>query len=851
MSDPTYINHPLLQPNLLRKRQYQVNIFVKCTHSNCLVVVPTGLGKTIIALLLSIHQLQKIGGKIIFLAPTRPLIEQHINSYKHLTTIPDENLLLLTGSTAPANREAMYHNPEIKCFFMTPQILQNDLIAGRISLTDVSLMIFDEAHRATGNYAYTFLAKKYTQAISDGKILAMTASPGKNRETIEEVMQNLHLNAVEIRTETDPDVKPYIQEVETIWKNVELPPEMQEVNTTLENLQSEIYQELKNQQILDTADRKKISRKTLLLASQTLDKDISKSRQTNDFPRLLYCKKLLANTIRLSHMSELVEAQGINALKQYLDKNIKELEDGKGGKSLRELFQSVPMQNIILQTDTLIRGQVNHPKVGVLMDTLMEQFTLNPDSRVLVFCHFRDTVQFLEGILKESTLIKAHRFIGQQKKKNSKGLSQKEQLAILTRFKEGEINVLLATSVAEEGLDISECDVVIFYDVVPSEIRAIQRRGRTGRNSKGKVIIFKTLGTREEGYFWAEKHREKQMKRILKEIQRDMNPPAPNSKKTASIKEKDKNQKSITAFFSKNTATAGQKEKPPSKSENSDENLEDKDLKPVEGNSPNTDKKMELQPDSSKNKIKNPTNGKKTAYVIVDSRETASPVTRELSELNARISLQQLPTGDYIISERCGIERKSIPDFTASIKDGRLFDELNRLRKQFTHPILIIEGNLASAFSINRAAILGAISSILLKMQIYLYQTQSAEETAEIIFHLAKKEQESLTKPKFSIRFKKIPKQPRKKMEYIISSLPGINASRAQDLLRHFHTIQSIFQATEQELQNAPNIGPVLAKSIRKYASLDYFMVTEPTAQNAPSSTKKDKELQTKEDHEK
>ena len=821
MINAKFINHPLLKENTLVKRKFQVDIFVTCTKTNCLVVVPTGLGKTIIALLLSLQRLKNNDSKIIFLAPTRPLVEQHLRTFQNLTKIDPDSLLMMTGSTLPEKRERLYKEDITRCLFMTPQILQNDLITNRISLEDVSLIIFDEAHRATGNYAYTFLAKKYLQNAKDPKILAMTASPGKNREKIKEVMENLHLDAIEIRTDSDPDVKPYIQEVETIWKNVELPVEMLEVLKSFEDLQKLVYSELKKNGILASEDIRKISRRDLLAAGKVLDEMIAKSHQGSDLPRLLFCKKLLANAIRISHMSELLEAQGIHALKAYLDKNIEQVAQGKGGKSLRELFRSNQMDEVITKVNDLIHAKIDHPKMALLMTVLMEQFSTNPSSRILVFCHFRDTGKNIVSQINENEKIRAHVFVGQQKKGKDKGLSQRQQLEILQQFKAGEYNTLVATSVAEEGLDISECDVVIFFDVVPSEIRAIQRRGRTGRNKAGKVYIFKTMGTREEGYFWAEKHREREMKRVLNEIRRELQPALKSKEK--------KGQTSLTSFISSTQGKLDKKHKTISS--------EDKDcsdgphityIEP--SSSPGSQKqgqKLNTSPIASPQ-------GKPSSFIIVDSRETASPVTRELADRNATVSIQKLPIGDYIISERCGIERKSIPDFVSSIKDGRLFKELQGLKEQFVIPILVIEGGINSIIAINRAAVLGSLTSILLKMKIFLYQTASPEETAEILIALAKKEQAEKSTKNFSIRFKKFPEKIPKQMEYILSGIPGINASRAKDLLSEFRTLRNLLNAEEEAIKNVSNIGPAIAKNIVKYANADYLIKTNPKPEDEP-----------------
>jgi Fanconi anemia group M protein len=796
-----YINHEFLKPNLLLKRKYQVDIFVTCSKKNCLVVVPTGLGKTIIALLLSLHCLKEERSKIIFLAPTRPLVEQHLQTFKNLTNFDSESLIMMTGTLVPKKREELYKKEDIKCFFMTPQVLQNDIIGNRVSLSDVSLIIFDEAHRASGNYAYNFLAKKYVQLAKKPKILAMTASPGKNREIIEGVMKNLYLETIEIRSDSDPDVKPYIQDVKVIWKDIELPEEMHKLNKLLGEMKKKIYKELKSNDLLDSENVQKITRRNLLSAMKALDSLILKGKYGNDLPRLFYCKKLFSNAIRLSHMSELLEAHGIKSLKTYIDKNIKEVQNGKGGKSLEELFNHPMMEEIIENVNLLDDEKVDHPKMIVLMELLQDQFQNKPESRILVFCHFRDTISNIVKEISKNEIIKPSKFIGQQNKGKEKGFSQKKQLEILDQFRMGEFNTLVATSVGEEGLDISECDVVIFYDVVPSEVRAIQRRGRTGRNKSGKVYVFKTKGTREEGYFWAEKRREKEMKRVLKEIKKELS--------DSSSQVKSKKQKNLISFIqsSTNKQISSQKEKIV-KEEDIEEEKED-----IESNFEK--KEINFSP------ILIP-KGSSEPRILVDSRETASSVTRELSEMNALISLEKLPIGDYIISERCGIERKSVQDFADSLKDGRLFKELHKLRIQFSLPILILEGNLNSILSIKRAALLGTLSSILLNMNILLLQTSSPEETAEVLYALAKKEQQAKNKKNFSIRFKKLPEKIPEQLEFIVSGIPGINSSRAKDLLQEFNTLRALFSAEIEELEKTPNIGPVLAKTILKYSLSDY-----------------------------
>ena len=223
-----FLAHPLLKKNKVIRRAYQENIFINCLKKNCLVVIPTGLGKTILALMLSIYRLSDDeNSKVIFLAPTKPLVDQHYQSFLDLTALPEETLSAITGTIPPEKRIELWKN--LRMAFMTPQVLQNDLIAQRYSINDVSLLIFDECHRATGDYAYCFIAQKYIELGKNPQILALTASPGSTEEKINEIKQNLFINHTEIRTDTDKDVKPYIQDVETNWIKIKLPEESIEI----------------------------------------------------------------------------------------------------------------------------------------------------------------------------------------------------------------------------------------------------------------------------------------------------------------------------------------------------------------------------------------------------------------------------------------------------------------------------------------------------------------------------------------------------------------------------------------------------------------------------------------------
>ncbi|MHA1932540.1 MAG: DEAD/DEAH box helicase [Promethearchaeota archaeon] len=757
-----YISHPLIKQNFVSRRDYQEAIFINCMNHNCLVVIPTGLGKTIIALMLAVHRLtEKPNSKVIFLAPTKPLVNQHYKSFLNLTLLPPDSLQSLTGTIPPEKRKLTWNQTRVA--FMTPQVLQNDLISGLYSIKDVSLIIFDECHRAVGDYAYCFIAKKYRENVSSNQILGLTASPGSTQEKIYEIKENLFIDHLEIRTDKDIDVKPYVQKVDNQWIKIKLPKDFMEIKKGLEEKLRNIYRWLKEKDLIKSFDINKITRKDLLQLNTIINRRISASRDENEKFDMFNAKKLQANAIRISHMLELLETQGVHALKDYIVKNEEKIKNNTANKSLRELFADREIKKVKRQTNELISRGVVHPKLEKLKELLTSQIQENTDSRVLIFSHFRDSVNNIVRYFENDNIIRPHKFVGQAHKGADKGLTQKAQIKLLEEFKEGTYNILVGTSVAEEGLDIAECDMVVFYDVVPSAIRSIQRRGRTGRNKEGKIYIMMAEGTRDEGYYWAEKGKEKKMRESLKGIKN-------------SESESRKGQASLLNFIEKTQ------------------------------NNEISNQKVE---------------GSEQFEIVCDNRETASPVVRNLSLMGVNLRLEQLSVADYVISNRVGIERKTSKDFTDSIKDGRLFKELKTLVDTYERPILVLEEDPFTDSNLNENAIYGAISSIILNLGITIYKTKDAKETAMFLYQLAKKEQ-SERNSTLKLRFDKAPIQNSRLLEYIVAGFPGVNAYRAKSLLKELKTLQNIFLADIPDLTKVENIGKKIAQEIYKISRFKY-----------------------------
>ncbi|KKN34165.1 hypothetical protein LCGC14_0796420 [marine sediment metagenome] len=490
----------------LEAREYQINIAKKCVNKNSLVVLPTGLGKTIIAVLVASKTIKIFPkkSKIIVLAPTRPLINQHFDTFSKFLNVSIDKFIVLTGKILPEKRVELFSENQI--VFFTPQTLRNDLVNKRYSLINTALIIYDEAHHATGDYAYTMIADEYKEQNPDGVSLALTASPGASKKKIQILCENLHipLANIHIRTRKDTDVKSYLQPMSIYKIGVNLTTLMAEVYAEITVVLEERLLYLTQLNFLSEKSRplhNKIIRKDLLRLNKEL---VSLIQQGGDKTGVYSALSINAQGLILYHMIELVEQQGLDVLLIYLEKVKNDAKKAKSSKAVKILASDTRLQRIYIE---LKRNQeftpenLVHPKYHVLLKVLQDQLTQNPESRILVFVKLRDSLKNIVNHLKKYEIIKPARFVGQATKSaDDKGLSQKKQIEDLEQFKNGVFNVLVSTNVAEEGLDIAECNLVVFYDVVASEIRLIQRKGRTARKKEGKVIILFCKGTHDEVY---------------------------------------------------------------------------------------------------------------------------------------------------------------------------------------------------------------------------------------------------------------------------------------------------------------------------------------------------------------
>ncbi|NIA03824.1 MAG: DEAD/DEAH box helicase [Nitrospiraceae bacterium] len=495
-------------------RLYQEMIFSTCAKYNTLVVIPTGLGKTFIFLMTAVNRLNNYPNmKVVLLGPTRPLVDQYYSVFKKHTNIAEEKMAIFTGKVPPSERAELWKKSQI--IFSTPQGFMNDVIGSRIDISEVSLMGFDEAHRAVGDYAYVWIAKYYERVAKFFRIVAMTASPGSDVEKIQEVCDNLFIEKIEIRSEKDPDVVSYIQPIRVHWLEVKLPEELKKIRSFLKKCFDSKIKELRAMGFFKDVNSSYVTKTQLLKFQSDLRGMIHGGYDAN----LLKGISLVAEALKVEHAIYLVETQDIYVLKEYMKKLMEDAENGKV-KAVKRLVADPDFKAAFYLVLLVDEKGMKHPKLVKLIE-LVSSFDFDSGYKIIIFTQYRDSVTKILSELERIKGVKPVVFVGQAKKKNS-GLSQKEQKRVLNDFGEGKYNVLISTSVGEEGIDIPNVDAVVFYETVPSAIRQIQRRGRTGRQSKGQLYILYTRGTRDEAFRWSAFRKEKRMYSILNKIKREV-----------------------------------------------------------------------------------------------------------------------------------------------------------------------------------------------------------------------------------------------------------------------------------------------------------------------------------------
>ncbi|KHC33647.1 ATP-dependent DNA helicase MPH1 [Candida albicans P76055] len=524
-----------IYPTNFEIRDYQYNIVERAFYDNLLVALPTGLGKTFIASTVMLNFLRWFPiSKIIFMAPTRPLVAQQIKACCSIAGIPSSKVAILLDKTR-RNRAEIWNSRQV--FFTTPQVVENDLASGVVNPKSIALLVIDEAHRAKGNYSYNNVVKFINRFSDSYRILALTATPASDVEGVQQIIDNLNISKVEVRTEQSIDIVRHMKRKTVERKTCYPSSEITECIELLAEGITPVLNTANERGLLDLTDPTRInflqcmeiSRK--IVANPTIPEGL---KWSNYF--ILQLLGMVGQCYRRLNI------YGIRSFQSYFNEKFLEFKTKWNAKKSTnklnaDFYFSDPITTLMDRVEELSKTLTyGHPKIEALMEELDDFFKNHETagSRVIIFTEFRESaLEIVQCIEKANDNRKPHIFIGQSKEKEKfdvenfgkkkqkgqtkkkkderpstrsssenaqmTGMSQKLQKEIIKKFKKGVFNILVATSIGEEGLDIGEVDLIICYDSTLSPIKNIQRMGRTGRKRDGKVLML--FSSNEESKF--------------------------------------------------------------------------------------------------------------------------------------------------------------------------------------------------------------------------------------------------------------------------------------------------------------------------------------------------------------
>lgn len=783
-----YVEHNLIKDNAIERREYQDHLSKVGAEESTLVVLPTGTGKTIVTLRITADKLMdEYGGTSLLLAPTKPLVEQHYETYSELLDIMDDNIIKFTGDVRPKEREEIW-NDEPSVVIATPQVIENDLISKRISLENVIHLTFDECHRATGDYAYVYIADKYVEQRENPLITGLSASPGDTKEDILNICNNINVTSIEIITEQDPMIEPYIYETELETRFIDISEEILDVRDLLQEVYKDRLEDLYNDDFVDSRS-KTLSQKKLHQARGRIQQEMQKGNDD-----AYQAMSIWAESMKINRAVELIETQGVDAFLDYYHRLEEELRSDDSSRAVERLVADTKIQKAVKKAREF---EGEYEKIEVLKSELVNSIKIG-GGKALVFTKSRDTVEAL--VDKLSSDFSVGRLVGQTDKENSPGMKQSQQKEAVNKFGDGEYEVLISTQIGEEGLDISEVDLVVFYEPASKGIEQIQRQGRTGRTQKGRVVMLIGNDTRDVGMYYKSKNSVDQMKSDVEELQ-----------DIGDLEDE------IQDELESDTQQATLEESFEEISEEIDEEDDQSEEITKKQDTEETDEiESEINDNSDDDKVK----------VIADSRETNSSVVRTLDtddEVSVEIE-SNMEVGDYVVGNDCVVERKTVEDFHDTITGDRsLFEQIKNMSNSYKNPVLLIEGSHGELYTqnIHPNAIRGVLASVVSDFNTTIIESIDEEDTAMILKSLADREQDE-TISEVNPHGNKETSDIKSQQEYIVSSIEGIGPKTARDLLDEFGSIKSVFDANIEELQNVDGVGPESAEKIYSILRTEY-----------------------------
>ncbi|XP_011942567.1 PREDICTED: Fanconi anemia group M protein isoform X3 [Cercocebus atys] len=470
-------------------RDYQLHISRAALFCNTLVCLPTGLGKTFIAAVVMYNFYRWFpSGKVVFMAPTKPLVTQQIEACYQVMGIPQSHMAEMTGSTQAFTRKEIWCSKRV--LFLTPQVMVNDLSRGACPAAEIKCLVIDEAHKALGNYAYCQVVRELVKYTNHFRILALSATPGSDIKAVQQVITNLLIGQIELRSEDSPDILAYSYERKIEKLVVPLGEELAAIQKTYIQILESFAHSLIQRNVLMRRDIPNLTKYQIILARDQFRK--------NPSPNIVGIQQGViegefAICISLYHGYELLQQMGMRSLYFFLCG----IMDGTKGmtRSKNELGRNEDFMKLynhlecmfahtrstsadsvsaIQQGDKNKKFVYSHPKLKKLEEVVIEHFKSwnaentsekkRDETRVMIFSSFRDSVQEIAEMLSQhQPIIRVMTFVGHASGKSTKGFTQKEQLE-------------------------------------KSPIRLVQRMGRTGRKRQGRIVVILSEGREERIY---------------------------------------------------------------------------------------------------------------------------------------------------------------------------------------------------------------------------------------------------------------------------------------------------------------------------------------------------------------
>ena len=379
----------------------------------------------------------------------------------------------------------------------------------------ISLLIFDEAHKAQKNYSYSLIVNKlYENNNVQFRIIALSASPGNSNQKIEDLINNLHIKKIEFRTEKNSDIKNYIFNKKITIIEIENNSNISKIEILINSLINNRLDIMKKYKIINDNINSKYLFINKLLQYQKNFKEKIKDFEYEIGPKmiceiyqcfnllfqLLSCKKKLLNEGFESFKNGIKKIDNNNF---FSNKNIF-FEYSTAKKNLINTIEFQEIKNEIIKSENNLNTLFDqiHPKLIKLKEILINEIEniKKNNSKIIIFSEYKDSTIEIKNFLSSQIELKEinfNIFTGQNKL-----FKQKEQIKTINDFINGKINILISTSIAEEGLDIGDVNLIICYDFISSSpIKLIQRFGRTGRKKNGNVILLLMKGEEKSKYF--------------------------------------------------------------------------------------------------------------------------------------------------------------------------------------------------------------------------------------------------------------------------------------------------------------------------------------------------------------